>query len=305
MIIILYYLLHQQPTTNNQQPTTTILQLSPDPTFHFELLRVLSHARYSGSDIAEVLVAASQIVPGDFRSWYRAFNNLAFRVQFQIPIPPPNHPLSQSQKITIRDLNFHASNYFRAAGFFLHGNPNDKRIAELWERQTATFDAAIALLPVPGKRVTIPSKHGFEIPAIFYAASPIDEDGKGKGKGKGKPTIILGNGYDGSQEELLHVSGLAALERGFNVLTYEGPGQPSVRRSQNLGFIPDWEKVVSPCIDYLYTLPEVDKERIALFGYSMGGYLAAKASLLIFKNPSPPGLTMGRKKNSTKLDALS
>jgi hypothetical protein len=40
--------------------------------------------------------------------------------------------------------------------------------------------------------------------------------------------MILGNRYDDAQEEMPHVLGFAALERGFDVITHEGPGQPTV-----------------------------------------------------------------------------
>jgi hypothetical protein len=45
-----------------------MLQLSPDSTFHYELLRILGSARDLGADVAEVLGVASRIVPGDFES---------------------------------------------------------------------------------------------------------------------------------------------------------------------------------------------------------------------------------------------
>jgi alpha-beta hydrolase superfamily lysophospholipase len=72
--------------------------------------------------------------------------------------------------------------------------------------------------------------------------------------------------------------GMAALQRGYNVITYEGPGQPTPRREQNLGFIVEWKKVVTPIIDYLVTLPGVDPETIALVGFSFGGFLAPRAA---------------------------
>ncbi len=40
-----------------------MLQLSPDPTFHYELLRLLETSRDLGADIGEVLAAAARIGP--------------------------------------------------------------------------------------------------------------------------------------------------------------------------------------------------------------------------------------------------
>lgn len=105
----------------------------------------------------------------------------------------------------------------------------------------------------------------------YPVAEPCDEQ---------SPTLILGTGYDGSQEDMFHFFVPPALKRCWNVLTYEGPGQPLIRRRQHMGFIPDWERVVTPIVDYLLEeqAKAVDKDRLVLFGYSLGGYLAARAA---------------------------
>ncbi|KAF4629876.1 hypothetical protein G7Y89_g8267 [Cudoniella acicularis] len=46
----------------------------------------------------------------------------------------------------------------------------------------------------------------------------------------------------------------------------------------NIGFIPEWEKVITPIVDYLFTLPAVDTSAIALLGLSFSGYLAPRAA---------------------------
>lgn len=239
--------------------------LTSDHFFDFEVLRILSMARYGGADVGEVLKVGTLLKPGDFESYHDAFNNLALRVNKQADaINVKKSPVSA------RDAYFRASTYFRAAEFFLHGKQDDPRIRTLWDKQMNCFDKAIALLPQPGQRLTIKGD-GFDIPAIFYPAAS-------GGTAAPKPTLIVGNGFDGSQEEILHFSGFAALERGYNLMTYEGPGQPTVRQQQGLGFIHDWEKVVTPVVDHLVTRPEVDPKRIALSGWSMGGYLCVRAA---------------------------
>jgi dienelactone hydrolase len=45
-----------------------------------------------------------------------------------------------------------------------------------------------------------------------------------------------------------------------------------------LGFILEYEKVVTPIVDHLFTLPEVDTSAIALVGLSFGGLLAPRVS---------------------------
>ncbi|MEO7033122.1 MAG: alpha/beta fold hydrolase [Gemmatimonadaceae bacterium] len=235
-------------------------RLHPDQTFHFEILRALGVARYGGSDAAEVLAIIDKLEAGNFESWYRAWVTLAERVEASIS--------ATSQPVSVRDAMFRAATYYRAADFFLHGDPDDPRIDALWAKQRACFDRAISLLPIPGERVTLRAD-GFSIPCIFYRASL---------EAAPRPTVIICSGFDGSQEELMHTCGFAALERGYNVLTYEGPGQPTVRREQNVGFIYDWERALKPVVDYAVTRPEVDAKQLASIGISMGGYLAARAA---------------------------
>src|SRR3984957_13512061 len=206
-----------------------MLTLNTDHTFQYELLRVLGLSRDRGADIGEVLGIAPKIAPGDFESWYEQFNELANHVRSSVETQSDRHPVS------IRNAMFRAASYYRAADFFLHGKAQDPRIQEIWDIATACFDRAIALLDVPTERVRMEGGK-FHIPAILYRPSA---------DGRPRPTLLLCNGFDGSQEEMLHAIGFSALERGFNVLTFEGPGQPTVRREQGLGFIAEWEQVVT------------------------------------------------------------
>jgi pimeloyl-ACP methyl ester carboxylesterase len=242
--------------------STRMLELNPDPTFHYELLRILGSARDQGADVAEVLYAARRIFPGDFESWYRAFNDLAMLVREQALTAAANGRRSA------RGAFFRAATYFRAADFFLHGDALDPRMHDTWRLATACFDDAISRLARPAERLTLQAD-GFTIPAILYR--PV-------GTRKARPTLLMCNGFDGSQEEMLHVSGFAALERGFNVLTFEGPGQPSVLRDQKLPFITEWEKVVTPLMNWCEASIDVDEYSVGLIGYSFGGFLAARAA---------------------------
>jgi dipeptidyl aminopeptidase/acylaminoacyl peptidase len=80
-------------------------------------------------------------------------------------------------------------------------------------------------------------------------------------------------------EELYTSAAAPALERGYNCLTFEGPGQGEVIRKQKFPFRYDWEKVVTPVIDYALTRDsDIDPSQIALMGISIGGYLAARAA---------------------------
>jgi hypothetical protein len=71
---------------------------------------------------------------------------------------------------------------------------------------------------------------------------------------------------------------MSAVERGWNALIFEGPGQGSNLFLDNIPFRPDWEKVITPIVTWLRGRPEVDKRRISILGSSFGGYLVPRAA---------------------------
>jgi pimeloyl-ACP methyl ester carboxylesterase len=242
----------------------TLQWLSSDTAFHFQILRALSMSVYDGSDLGEVLVAANSIIPGDLESFSKSFVEVA-----QVVYKRAKKIAKSKFPASARTAFFSAATYFRAADFYLHENASDPRIFDYWESQTAAFDAGLATLATPNERVTI-NTPDFDIQGIWFTPDEVVEQ---------RPTVIMFNGYDGSQEEMYHAAGIAALERGYNVLTIEGPGQPSVRRYQNVGFTHEWEKVITPTVDYLLDKKDaVDPDSIGVFGFSFGGYLAPRAA---------------------------
>jgi alpha-beta hydrolase superfamily lysophospholipase len=70
--------------------------------------------------------------------------------------------------------------------------------------------------------------------------------------------LLCTGGYDGTCEELFFIIAGGALERGYNVLVFDGPGQGGALVLQKLPMRPDWENVVTPVVDYLLKRRDVD-----------------------------------------------
>ncbi len=149
------------------------------------------------------------------------------------------------------------------------GAPVDDRFRHTSAKQTETFRAGAALLASPPEVLAIPYE-GTTLPGYFFRAAADDATRR--------PTVILTDGYDGTVEELYFAYGAAALERGYNVLAFDGPGQGSVILDQGLPFRPDWENVVGPVVDAALARPDVDPDRLVLIGWSFGGYTAPRAA---------------------------
>ena len=124
------------------------------------------------------------------------------------------------------------------------------------------------LMDTPVEQVQIPYEQTM-LPGYFFR--PGDS-------GKPRPTLIVNCGYDSTAEESYLEVAAAALQRQYNCLTFEGPGQGPLIREQQIPFRHDWEKVITPVVDYLLTRSDVEPTQITLMGISIGGYLAPRAA---------------------------
>jgi pimeloyl-ACP methyl ester carboxylesterase len=234
-----------------------------DIQFWFETKRAFGASSYGGSEFGEVMATVNRIIPGDFDSWYDAWNETADRVAAEA-----TGQLSRGHRISARDGFLRASTYYRTSEFFLHGNPDDPRINTAYEKSIHAYKTCCALFDPAIQPIEIPYEHT-TLPGYFHR---VDNSARKR------PLLIIHSGFDGSAEEV-HMDGArAAVDRGYNVLAFDGPGQFGPLHREHLTFRPDWENVVTPVVDFALTLPEVDPEKIALMGISLGGYLAPRAA---------------------------
>lgn len=257
----------QCPASPAATPAATPAADSPslvftDPEFAFQFLRTIGSSYSGEADIGECLATASRITEGDFASWYSEWNWTAdtFRVA-------GDKSLAAGHRVSAMEAYYRAATYYRTAEFFLHGNTTDPRIIDTWENGRETFRDALALDVVPYEMVEIPYENT-TLPGYFYM---VDNSGTPR------PLLIVQTGFDGCQEEL-HPYAMEGVKRGYNVLTFEGPGQGEVIRVQHLPFRPDWENVIEPVVGYAVSRSDVDEDRIALWGISLGGYLAPRGA---------------------------
>ena len=146
--------------------------------------------------------------------------------------------------------------------------PRDPRIDRAYRRSVACYKAAAGLFDLPIEPVEIPYE-GKTLPGYLHRADRST---------RRRPLLILNTGFDGSAEEMHWSGARAAVERGYHVLVFDGPGQFGPLHRDGLTFRPDWEKVVTPVVDFALSLTGIDPKKIALRGDSMGGYLAPRAA---------------------------
>ncbi|MFG2415237.1 alpha/beta hydrolase family protein [Streptomyces goshikiensis] len=238
--------------------------LFDDESFSFETLRAAGFANDGGSDLGEVLATARNIGEGDEDAWLREWKNTAQRVH-----AIGSRALAAGHRVSAREALLRASNYYRTAEFYRRDDPaNDPEVKLLSTLSRETFAQAAALMDTPVEAVRIPYQDT-SLPGYLFL---VDDSGTPR------PTVIFTSGFDSTLEEVYFVVAAAALRRGYNVMAYDGPGQGAALREQALVFRPDWEAVVTPVVDYALTRPEIAPDRIVLMGYSLGGYLTARAA---------------------------
>lgn len=245
-------------TSNEHEETRGIF--FDNPLFEEFALRPLI---LDGCPLGEVSTIASSIEEGDADGWFREWSAAGDRLAgYGDASARADHAISAN------GAYLRASSYYRAAYLPLYGSPVDPRLVEAFDKEAAAFQKAAVLMASPVEPVEIPFE-GTTLPGYFCRVDDSDRP---------RPTLVCTNGYDSTIYEMYLDFAAPALRRGYNLLLFDGPGQGRPLIRQGLAMRPDWENVVGPVVDYALTRPEIDPERIALSGWSFGGYLAPRAA---------------------------
>lgn len=233
-----------------------------DAEMDFQLIRQLGASTYRASSVGECLTIAHQIPDGSPEDWVKEFERLAeWQKKDGMERLVKNHIISGREQL------FKASNSYRAAEYFSPCSSEHHR--RLGLNSADCFCTAISNMDLHFENHSIPYK-GINLPAYFI--SP-DNDGVKR------HTLMIVSGFDGTLEEEFLMRGLAAVERGYNVIHFAGPGQMDVfRKYPTTFFEPDYEHVVKRVIDYFESRHEINRNTLALMGISFGGYFATRAA---------------------------
>lgn len=227
----------------------------------FQLLRTIAKADAAAA-VGQCFYAAKHIKEGCLADWVDQFDRLARESQRLA-----EERFERGHVVSARDFFLQASEYYRAAEYYCDPRSFDRR--DLGCRAGDCFQKYVGLIGAPARFVEIPYEDGF-LPAYFF--SP-DEDASPR------KTLVGMSGFDGTSEELYCGLGRYALERNFNVLLFDGPGQTgSLRFNADLKFRPDYEVPLRAVLDYACSREDVDCEKVALAGMSYGGYFAARGA---------------------------
>lgn len=237
-----------------------------DDDFEYATQIALGASYHRAADVGEVLATIDSVRNGDYDGWLRAWRSTAERVQAL-----GEEAERAGRAVSAREAFLRASAYwFVPAAVVLGTRDGDERaLVELWRAHRACFERAAALFDPPFERVEIPYE-GTALQGWMFSA---ERDGGGGPR----PLLLLNNGSDGTVTDMYVQGAAPALARGYDCLTFDGPGQNHALYEQGLHFRADWEKVVTPVVDFALGLPGVDPERVAILGVSQAGYWVARA----------------------------
>lgn len=244
--------------------------------FNFEAIRILGTVRSGGAEVAECLEALGQIKNNDPDSWQEAWHYQAQKAE-EVAEEAQRHDHRDAAKMAL----LRAANYHRASAYMMTGNrtgTSDPRVVPVLEKVVSLFHRAVRLMDGQVHTLDISYQDGISLPAyLFLPPAPRRVAGK-------IPILVNFVGADSMSEEIYHMFPAEGPGLGYALVTLEGPGQGLTLHRHNIPMRPDWEVVNGLVLDHLQKYAtshpemELDLERIAVAGASLGGYFALRAA---------------------------
>ena len=231
----------------------------------FETLFAFGSAGYGCAEFGQLVTAVNQVnaAGASYQTYYGTFLALAQRTSALA-----DRERAAGHTASARSAYLRASTYYDMCLYFILGTTARAQEASAYAAVQRCWQQASQLFDPPFEPVRIPYGNTW-LPG--YLLRPDTRPVR-------RPTVILNNGEDAQNITMYALGGADAIERGYNALIFEGPGQGSMLFQRQIPFRPDWENVITPIVDYLRSRPDVDPSRIALNGSSLGGELVIRAA---------------------------
>jgi alpha-beta hydrolase superfamily lysophospholipase len=230
--------------------------------FDFDTRITLGSVYYGAADVGEVLSTAARVKDGDYESWFAEWKATGDRVR-----GIADEAAQAGHRVSAREAYLRSANYLFVATGSLDGTKDPDRLVPAWRAHRACWERFCSRWDPPIEQVAIPYE-GTELQGFMFLSD---------GSGEARPTLIINNGSDGPVTGMWPTAA-AALRRGYNAITFDGPGQGQALWEQEIPFRPDWESVIGPVIDVLEGRHEVDAARIAIYGISQAGFWVPRAA---------------------------
>ena len=229
----------------------------------FSVRLLLGKSTRGGTDIGEVLATIAKVKPKDDEGWFAAWVALGERIA-----GIAESSAARGHRVSAARAYLRAANYYATAVNAISAlDEGTDRLLPTFRAHRAAWEGFLANTHWPVERIDIPYE-GSSMPGWFFR--PDNAEGPRK-------TLVMTLGSDEAITGIWGQGVEGGLERGYNVVLYEGPGQQSMLFERGIPFRPDWENVLTPVVDYLLTRDDVDPDRLGVYGVSQAGYWVPRA----------------------------
>ena len=170
--------------------------------------------------------------------------------------------LAEKHFLTAGECLQRAAAYYHFGSFLFAHDPAQMKAAH--KKQIECRQLALPHLAPPGERVEIPYQ-GKILPGILRKPVGVTKP----------PVVVMAVGLDSTKEET-DAYEQPFLARGLAALVFEGPGQGESQ--YDIPIRGDFEVPVKAVLDYVETRGDLDRNRIGMWGVSLGGYYAPRAT---------------------------
>ncbi|THG33989.1 dipeptidyl aminopeptidase [Glaciibacter flavus] len=230
----------------------------------FAIRSILGKSGRGGAEPGEVLATVANIADDDALGWFTAWRGLGHSIADRA-----ESLAQQGHKVSAARAYLRAANYLAVAVNAVDGAiVTGEHLLPTMRAHIRAWEGFVDHTRWDVQRVSIPYQDDVRMPGWFFRPDS---------SGTARPTLVVNNGSDGSLSGLWCQAAEGALERGYNVLLFNGPGQQSMLFERGIPFRYDWEKVLTPVVDHLLGRDDVDPGRLVVVGISQGGYWVPRA----------------------------
>ncbi|MCK5851961.1 alpha/beta hydrolase [bacterium] len=231
-----------------------------DEEMDFAFQWLLGSIPNGGAEIGEAFYVAGNIEDGNPASWQAEWEKMAERKEARA-----KEALEKGHKITAGECYVKAANYYRTALVsMLPDNPkfNDiaKKIRPCMVEAGKLFTPPMTYFEVPFEKIVLPG---------YYR--PVKKDGIPR-----RTLLMIGGGETFMEDNVVYIEP-QTIKRGYNFITVDIPGQ-GMLPAEGQFFRKDTETQIKAILDVILKFPEVDPEKLAVYGISNGGYFVPRAA---------------------------
>jgi alpha-beta hydrolase superfamily lysophospholipase len=200
--------------------------------------------------------------PADKEAWYQEWCAMG------------DHVAKLGEDAEAKGHKLTAADFFMRAGYYYYTGermvyPGELKSA-IYAKALKYFNKGFPIRYPHFERVAVPYENT-TLPAYFVKAQGVTGPA---------PTVVVFDGLDNCKEMSSLFSGLEFARRGYNTLAIDGPGQGETLRVQKIPSRWDYEVPGKAAFDYVASRKEVDTGKVAIMGYSFGGYCAPRIAAL-------------------------